>query len=313
MKGGLAVSLVRNMLKFAALFFLTGLACSLGGPAAPATALPTATFTQTETPTITLTASGTFTDVPAPAGNVAATVAIATNVTAATPTLFNAASGSTGGSTGGVAPTLFVPASATNAAPPTAAPIATLVAPTATNTTVPLPVINPAGSPPAGQCSVMVAPPNTFVNVRTAPGTNNPAIAILQSWAGVVGYSGTWTQISLPNGVGWVSNSVVIGAGTCAPTAVAVSTQCILTMTEPTLAYRHPDMTQVFGTLAAGESVEATARNVLGWYGFDPGIAQAGNVGLDRLRWLPAGTAAGHSIKASPGCATLTIVSYPEN
>ncbi len=269
---------VRNMLKFAALLFVTGLACSLGGPTAPATALPTATFTQTETPTITLTASGTFTDVPA--ANVAATVAIATNVTAATPTLFNAASGSTGGSTGGVAPTLFVPASATNAVPPTAAPIATLVAPTAANTTVPLPVINPAGSPPAGQCSVMVAPPNTFVNVRTAPGTNNPAIAILQSWAGVVGYSGTWTQISLPNGVGWVSNSVVIGAGTCAPTPVAVSTQCILTVTEPTLAYRHPDMTQVFGTL---------------------------------LRWLPAGTAAGHSIKASAGCATLTIVSYPEN
>src|SRR5260221_497933 len=199
MKGGLAVSLVRNMLKFAALLFVTGLACSLGGPTAPATALPTATFTQTETPTITLTASGTFTDVPA--GNVAATVAIATNVTAATPTLFNAASGSTGGSTGGVPPTRFV----------------------------------------------------------------------------------------------------------------AVSQQCILTMTEPTLAYRHPDMTQVFGTLAAGESVEATARNVLGWYGFDPGIAQAGNVGLDRLRWLPAGTAAGHSIKASAGCATLTIVSYPEN
>src|SRR5260221_14361291 len=106
MKGGLAVSLVRNMLKFAALFFLTGLACSLGGPAAPATALPTATLTRTETPTITLTASGTFTDVPA--ANVAATVAIATNVTAATPTLSNAASRSTSGSTRGVAPTLLV-------------------------------------------------------------------------------------------------------------------------------------------------------------------------------------------------------------
>src|SRR5260221_670081 len=188
MKGGLAVSLVRNMLKFAALLFVTGLACSLGGPTAPATALPTATFTQTETPTITLTASGTFTDVPA--GNVAATVAIATNVTAATPTLFNAASGSTGGATGGVAPTLFVPA----------------------------------------------------------------------------------------------------------------STQRILTMNQPTLAHRLTDMTQVCGTLAAGESVEATARNGLGWYGVEPGIAQAGSVVLDRLRWLPAGTAAGNSIKASAGC-----------
>ena len=41
-----------------------------------------------------------------------------------------------------------------------------------------------------------------------------------------------------------------------------------------------------FGTVAAGDALGAVAKTDSGWYGFDPGIAQAPNQGLDRLRWV---------------------------
>jgi hypothetical protein len=41
-----------------------------------------------------------------------------------------------------------------------------------------------------------------------------------------------------------------------------------------------------FGTLSAGESVQATMRAAGGWLGFTPGVAQAANVGIFRLRWI---------------------------
>lgn len=41
-----------------------------------------------------------------------------------------------------------------------------------------------------------------------------------------------------------------------------------------------------FGTVAAGDALGAVAKTTGGWYGFDPGIAQAPNEGLDRLRWV---------------------------
>jgi hypothetical protein len=263
------MSLVRQMLKFAAGIFLLGLACSLGGASAPAT--PSATSTDVLTPTITLTPSAVFTDVPGT--NVGGTAAVA-------------------------APTLFIPAAVTH--PPTAAPIPT-------NTPVPLPVINPAGSPPTGQCSVVLTAGNKFVNIRSGPGTTYPAIAILQSYAPVVGLSSGWYQISLPNGVGWVSGSVVMGAGTCAPTPAAPN--CTITITANATAYAQPTFSSpMFATFPAGTTLQASARTADGWYGFDPGIAQAGNTGLALLRWLPAAVPVIGTMTRSAGCDSVPIV-----
>jgi murein DD-endopeptidase MepM/ murein hydrolase activator NlpD len=47
----------------------------------------------------------------------------------------------------------------------------------------------------------------------------------------------------------------------------------------------------VFGTLAQGQYVELLGRSLNGWYGFDPGVAQAGNTGAARLRWIPLDSA----------------------
>ncbi|MCB9450755.1 MAG: LysM peptidoglycan-binding domain-containing protein [Anaerolineaceae bacterium] len=74
-----------------------------------------------------------------------------------------------------------------------------------------------------------------------------------------------------------VSSAPVAGQG-C---EVAPATTNIIIYTEP-----HASST-VFGTLEPGNYVEVLGRSLNGWYAFDPGVAQAGNTGVARLRWLP--------------------------
>jgi hypothetical protein len=62
-----------------------------------------------------------------------------------------------------------------------------------------------------------------------------------------------------------------------------------------------------FGTLSPGETLAPTARTADGFYGFDPGVAQAGNVGLFRLRWVLKTV----DVSLSPGCASLPVVVAP--
>lgn len=62
---------------------------------------------------------------------------------------------------------------------------------------------------------------------------------------------------------------------------------CEFTSNTPLTVYRLPDSTSdVFGTMSAGETHEALARTAEGWVGFDPGVAQAGNIGLAHHRWF---------------------------
>jgi hypothetical protein len=60
-----------------------------------------------------------------------------------------------------------------------------------------------------------------------------------------------------------------------------------------------------FGFLS--ETTKATAKTADGFYGFDPGVAQAGNSGLFRLRWVLKT----HNVTTSPGCANIPIVVGP--
>ena len=69
----------------------------------------------------------------------------------------------------------------------------------------------------------------------------------------------------------------------CTPTPEA----CSFMTNTPITVYRLPDNTSdVFGTMSAGESYDILARTADGWVGFDPGIAQAGNIGLAHHRWV---------------------------
>jgi hypothetical protein len=80
----------------------------------------------------------------------------------------------------------------------------------------------------------------------------------------------------------------------CGPTGGG---PCTFTANVEMTAYRLPDASSdVFGAMGAGESFEALARTADGWVGFDPGVAQAGNQGLARHRWVQ------DSVTFSPSC-----------
>jgi hypothetical protein len=67
---------------------------------------------------------------------------------------------------------------------------------------------------------------------------------------------------------------------------------------------------EVFGTLPAGQSHEVLARTADGWVGFDPGIAQAGNTGLARLRWIQLNASLTPFCLASVDLVTLGDVEH---
>jgi hypothetical protein len=75
---------------------------------------------------------------------------------------------------------------------------------------------------------------------------------------------------------------------------------CLLAITATSAtAYQRPSHeSEVFGTLTLHQVTLAAGLTESGWIGFDPGVAQAPNVGLLRLRWLPPET----PISFSPGC-----------
>lgn len=84
------------------------------------------------------------------------------------------------------------------------------------------------------------------------------------------------------------------GSGACEPSATSAFE-----------IYTRPSLTaDVFGTFAAGyPAVSITGRTTDGWLGFEPGVAQAANIGVFRLRWMPPGS----PITLSGDCASVPI------
>ena len=71
------------------------------------------------------------------------------------------------------------------------------------------------------------------------------------------------------------------------PTNTLPPETCMMTVSDGTPAFNYPDLSSSqFGTLSPGMPVRAMVRLEEGWVGFDPGMAQAGNSGLKRLRWV---------------------------
>jgi hypothetical protein len=62
---------------------------------------------------------------------------------------------------------------------------------------------------------------------------------------------------------------------------------CELIAVNDVTVYERPHTTAaVFGAMVEGYRVQPQARTADGWWGFDPGVAQAANVGVFRLRWV---------------------------
>ena len=68
----------------------------------------------------------------------------------------------------------------------------------------------------------------------------------------------------------------------------APSDNCIINVIEGTSVYMRPSKESlVFGMLPSGIVANVHGRTEDGWIGFDPGVMQAGNAGVFRLRWIP--------------------------
>jgi hypothetical protein len=63
--------------------------------------------------------------------------------------------------------------------------------------------------------------------------------------------------------------------------------ECILIATDTLKIYTRPDtLAALWSFIEPGDSVIVTGRTEDSWPGFDPGVAQAGNIGSFRLRWI---------------------------
>jgi len=86
---------------------------------------------------------------------------------------------------------------------------------------------------------------------------------------------------------------------------------CVFTSSVDLTVYRLPILgSTVFGTLPAGETREILAQTADGWLGFDPGIAQASNVGLARHRWIQLNASITPACLASVDMVTLGDVEH---
>ena len=94
----------------------------------------------------------------------------------------------------------------------------------------------------------------------------------------------------------------------CAPSPTSTGT-CVVTAVNSVTAYFRASAStdEQFGTLGASQTVQATVRTADGFFGFDPGVAQAGNSGLFRMRWVLKT----HEVTTSPGCTSLPTVTSP--
>jgi len=103
------------------------------------------------------------------------------------------------------------------------------------------------------------------------------------------------------------------GPTLAAPTAtltgqVTIDSPCELVAECEVTAYERPSLeAAVFALVPRGLHVYVEARTSDGWIGFDPGMAQAGNVGVFRLRWVPAG--GGYALVGV--CDDLPVVQGP--
>ena len=101
--------------------------------------------------------------------------------------------------------------------------------------------------------------------------------------------AGWYDVINYQNDRGWVPASMGSTSGACENiTKYGYDTPiCLIVAHYDGNAYYTPFTgTDRFGTVPAGIALGATAKTSSGWYGFDPGIAQAPKEGLDRLRWV---------------------------
>jgi hypothetical protein len=182
--------------------------------------------------------------------------------------------------------------------------------------------------PPPGQCVLSVAAGSVSVPVFPQPTTG----------AGVVGQlnaDGTFTQVAGRTNDGWFAipfpGAVGVGlfayrwvradapsltvSGPCAGLPVfnyqfpappgncaagALPGETVPIFNQPSESFG------IWGSLTAGSTVQIIGPAAGGWFGVDPGVAQGGNVGIWRLRWVRTDA----PLTFIGNCDNLPVISY---
>lgn len=237
-------------------------------------------------------------------------------------------------------PTEFIQ-QATSTPQPTSTPNPTTTPlPTSTSRPPATPVYNVFQSVPAPVCGLV--PNVAAANIRSGPGTNYPVQGVLPSgnWIRPTRIdSGGWYQVSLPGSPvdgDWVSSTVVIlqqpcvcGPNNCTSVTTPIPTftpigptatypppadwcaMSVIGVSDVVSIYSQPSTSQgVWGNLTYGNYSNVVGRTNDGWYAIDPGVGQAPNVGIYRLRWVQ--TAARITLTGAR-CGTLPIINLSFN
>ncbi len=110
-----------------------------------------------------------------------------------------------------------------------------------------------------------------------------------------------------PRGLKWHYRYGTLLKGLGGSGGAGAAGSCDYTANAEVTIYNRPSFgAQVFSVQGPVLTVQPSARSANGWYGFDPGIAQAANIGPFRLRWLPPGSGA-----VTPGCFSLPVIWTP--
>jgi uncharacterized protein YgiM (DUF1202 family) len=185
-----------------------------------------------------------------------------------------------------------------------------------------LPIIK---GPPAGICFTMPMG-DTPVYEEANPASGLLTTLTIQQYAAVTGRNpDNWYRVDMAlgsassNQAGWMEGSAINFNGPCDNLPVInipagqiftpTASGCTLTANADVTATLRPYPTSdTFGTLQAGMSVPVSARTPMGWIGFEPGVAQAANMDVFRLRWIDPDA----SFTLTGTCAALpTIIGPP--
>jgi hypothetical protein len=113
-----------------------------------------------------------------------------------------------------------------------------------------------------------------------------------------------------PHGSAWLyqyNPTPPASSASASPPVVSTAGACQITALNEVTIYQRPSTAaDVFSTQPAGFNIKFSARTSSGWLGFDPGIAQAANIGSFRLRWIAPGTQT-----VSGACSRLPVVWGP--
>jgi photosystem II stability/assembly factor-like uncharacterized protein len=109
---------------------------------------------------------------------------------------------------------------------------------------------------------------------------------------------------TIDSGKTWQELDPIVAASV----AISQVEPCLLSALSSITAFNRPSLqAEPFGDLPVGMSLYATAHTADGWIGFDPGYAQAANIGVFHHRWVQEGPA----IDLDGGCDSLPIVVGP--